>query len=632
MKIDWVDGFEIRADIDTGGAVISANREGLLSLARQLTALAEEPAGSHIHYDENNSLEAGSAELIIEKRDCAHMKKRTFRTGNILSWLLLFCLLFSCSGTLAETGPEGEELSDFQNYLQNEWKYRRELTPSDLFRAARSAEGDRLANFAEAQRYAAELGIARQFAFDTEDAIAKKNGSTGWIMAGYDDYWLTDSKEPAFIGIRLTEEVEQALASEEARAFVPAALCTDQRFREIYGVSMKDFRPSRPRSGVCLLTLSPSAHGWPEMPASADGKAMAFAVDDTKKMLRSLTYRLEDNQSVLQVTGNPDTASVIIEMDIRFTFAGDYGARHHGYNKVYSLTAFDAKTRKKIADFSVKSYIGYSVKLEKDNHIDDYIWADFPSFPTRPLDQKTEDLIKFANTLEKYAAKSVQTDNTTPQPFGALYALLEEESRKTKDPWLKAVLSSGARDYRIRDGQLSFTLRSGNPRTDALTGEADDPAAFLTQAGQNALAHNLMVTVMLQDGFIGKKTRQDILTAAKRGAADSKKAFADRKMTEILRKVYFPAPSGKFKKPEDIAEAASSMPASAFFYPYEDPAAAAVRFYGVKKCTLDVSHGPDQLSLTVTGLTRDPLAIPLNLSDLAHSGFSEAYEAMLRTE
>ena len=65
MRIEWVDGFEIRVSADHGEAVISANKEGLLSLARQLTALAEEPPGSHIHYDESNSLEEGSKELII---------------------------------------------------------------------------------------------------------------------------------------------------------------------------------------------------------------------------------------------------------------------------------------------------------------------------------------------------------------------------------------------------------------------------------------------------------------------------------------------------------------------------------------------------------------------------------------
>ena len=61
MDIKWVDGFEIRVSID-GGAVLI-----LLSLAEQLTMLAEQPTGSHIHYDKYNSLEEGSDELIIEK-------------------------------------------------------------------------------------------------------------------------------------------------------------------------------------------------------------------------------------------------------------------------------------------------------------------------------------------------------------------------------------------------------------------------------------------------------------------------------------------------------------------------------------------------------------------------------------
>lgn len=67
MRIEWVDGFEIRVSIQNREAVISANREGLLSLAEQLTALAGEAPGTHIHYDPYNSLEDESAELIIVK-------------------------------------------------------------------------------------------------------------------------------------------------------------------------------------------------------------------------------------------------------------------------------------------------------------------------------------------------------------------------------------------------------------------------------------------------------------------------------------------------------------------------------------------------------------------------------------
>ena len=67
MNIEWKDGFEIRVKLIQGQVVLSANREGLLSLQQHLSALAEAPPGSHIHYDEHNSMEEGSMELIIEK-------------------------------------------------------------------------------------------------------------------------------------------------------------------------------------------------------------------------------------------------------------------------------------------------------------------------------------------------------------------------------------------------------------------------------------------------------------------------------------------------------------------------------------------------------------------------------------
>ena len=67
MRPDWVDGFEIRVSTHDGEVTISANREGLLSLSRQLLALAEGMPGDHVHYDEHNSLEAGSQAMVIER-------------------------------------------------------------------------------------------------------------------------------------------------------------------------------------------------------------------------------------------------------------------------------------------------------------------------------------------------------------------------------------------------------------------------------------------------------------------------------------------------------------------------------------------------------------------------------------
>ena len=57
MKIEWMDGFKISVNTDNQEVIISANKEGLLSLASQLKTLAEGVPGDHIHYDEYNSLE-----------------------------------------------------------------------------------------------------------------------------------------------------------------------------------------------------------------------------------------------------------------------------------------------------------------------------------------------------------------------------------------------------------------------------------------------------------------------------------------------------------------------------------------------------------------------------------------------
>lgn len=69
MDITWEKGSEIKFRIEEGTGVISGNREGLISLAAHLTVLAGEETGSHIHFDEHNSLEDGSDELIIEKTE-----------------------------------------------------------------------------------------------------------------------------------------------------------------------------------------------------------------------------------------------------------------------------------------------------------------------------------------------------------------------------------------------------------------------------------------------------------------------------------------------------------------------------------------------------------------------------------
>ena len=66
MELRWEDGFRIRTSVQNGEIVITANREGLISLARNINALAGQEPGAHIHLDNYNSLEDGSVELIID--------------------------------------------------------------------------------------------------------------------------------------------------------------------------------------------------------------------------------------------------------------------------------------------------------------------------------------------------------------------------------------------------------------------------------------------------------------------------------------------------------------------------------------------------------------------------------------
>ena len=83
MDIEWVDGFTIRVSIDGRTAVLSANREGLLSLSRQLAMLADAPPGSHIHLDDCNALEDGSAELIMERKEWAPERSHNQYQGDV---------------------------------------------------------------------------------------------------------------------------------------------------------------------------------------------------------------------------------------------------------------------------------------------------------------------------------------------------------------------------------------------------------------------------------------------------------------------------------------------------------------------------------------------------------------------
>jgi hypothetical protein len=71
FTFDWVEGFRIRTRLVDNAFIIEANKKGLISLANHLTKLASPNTDNryHLQFDDSNSLEDGSIELIIERNE-----------------------------------------------------------------------------------------------------------------------------------------------------------------------------------------------------------------------------------------------------------------------------------------------------------------------------------------------------------------------------------------------------------------------------------------------------------------------------------------------------------------------------------------------------------------------------------
>lgn len=71
VDVPWMDGYVIVVERSDRETVIRGNAAGLISLARQLTSLAQDSVspGSHIHLTDSVELEPGSGDLILDRLD-----------------------------------------------------------------------------------------------------------------------------------------------------------------------------------------------------------------------------------------------------------------------------------------------------------------------------------------------------------------------------------------------------------------------------------------------------------------------------------------------------------------------------------------------------------------------------------
>lgn len=72
LDVIWEEGSEYAITVHNNDIMISANKSGLVSLAKQMLYMAHNnlPAGSHIHYDSFFTKGSnGCTELIVEKKE-----------------------------------------------------------------------------------------------------------------------------------------------------------------------------------------------------------------------------------------------------------------------------------------------------------------------------------------------------------------------------------------------------------------------------------------------------------------------------------------------------------------------------------------------------------------------------------
>ena len=71
LRLEWTENYRLWVRLTGDEVVIQGNAAGLETLARHLLTLAQDrvTSGSHLHLEDSNGLEQGSASLVLERED-----------------------------------------------------------------------------------------------------------------------------------------------------------------------------------------------------------------------------------------------------------------------------------------------------------------------------------------------------------------------------------------------------------------------------------------------------------------------------------------------------------------------------------------------------------------------------------
>ncbi len=194
-------------------------------------------------------------------------------------------------------------------------------------------------------------------------------------------------------------------------------------------------------------------------------------------------------------------------------------------------------------------------------------------------------------------------------------ALLEEQAAKQTDPWVLAILHSGAKNASLQDGSLTFTLRSYAPDLKSLGSysRSSDQAAWRKSMLTGLTDWNLGISVPVDAGGTpGKRAATLLLKAVKQAARNAKAVFNKQDVIKALTDLLWCSPTNE-KKVTGAHLLSVTDEFSAFIeshkdvFPCESPVEWAPAFFSLKNWEIKAINGPEELSLSWQGIPCDTL-------------------------
>ncbi len=203
-----------------------------------------------------------------------------------------------------------------------------------------------------------------------------------------------------------------------------SVLWTDSALEGFFGKGLRTFVPDSPRGGVFLIALAPDTDLKPDMTSENDdgtgeGEAMRYAHD----IADDLVIMFADREYTL--TGNPNIASVLIEIDMKYVSAGRYeglGTSITAYNCACTLRAYDMLNGQLIAQLTGTRSYGSTIStyeksgtiwcsapdMEEADGADAFTDAVFAHVPSTPIAQ--------AETPIEASAPAVEAEPEREEP------------------------------------------------------------------------------------------------------------------------------------------------------------------------------------------------------------------------